>query len=194
MSQLQYDTPSKDIWQKIKAMKSTCTVQSFLVIDQNSLITDPTEIANSLGKVFVEMSKLETTSEPNCMNESIDRAKNEINNEPYNREFSLIELERVLMTLKNTAPGIDEISNALLKQLPTNIKQELLDVVNQSYISGDIPIEWKTGLVVPILKPGKPPESASSYRPIILLACIGKVMERMVQKSGICSRREGLDA
>ena len=116
------------------------------------------------------------------MNESIDRAKNEINNEPYNMEFSIIELERVLMTLKNTAPGIDEISNVLLKQLPTNIKQELLDVVNQSYISGNIPIEWKTGLVVPILKPGKPPESASSYRPVTLLACIGKVMERMVQK------------
>ena len=55
MSQLQYDTPSKDIWQKIKAMKSTYTVQSFPIMEQNSLITDPTEKANCLGKVFVEM-------------------------------------------------------------------------------------------------------------------------------------------
>ncbi|KAF2353867.1 Reverse transcriptase domain [Trinorchestia longiramus] len=41
---------------------------------------------------------------------------------------------------------------------------------------------WKWGIWLPILKPGKDPEQVSSYRPICLLSCIGKLMERMIQR------------
>ncbi|KAF2356261.1 Reverse transcriptase domain [Trinorchestia longiramus] len=41
---------------------------------------------------------------------------------------------------------------------------------------------WKWGIWLPIRKPGKDPEQVSSYRPKWLLSCIGKLMERMIQR------------
>jgi ribonuclease HI len=41
---------------------------------------------------------------------------------------------------------------------------------------------WKQGVICPILKPGKDPTEVKSYRPITLLSCIGKLMERIIQK------------
>ena len=38
------------------------------------------------------------------------------------------------------------------------------------------------GVVVPVLKPGKPNTAVTSYRPITLLSCLCKVMERIVQR------------
>ncbi|KAF2346960.1 Reverse transcriptase domain, partial [Trinorchestia longiramus] len=45
-----------------------------------------------------------------------------------------------------------------------------------------VPPGWKWGIWIPILKPGKDPEQVSSYRPICLLSCIGKLMERTIQR------------
>jgi len=45
-----------------------------------------------------------------------------------------------------------------------------------------IPHSWKEGLVLPILKPGKDPASVQSYRPITLLSCMAKLMERLVAR------------
>jgi hypothetical protein len=37
-------------------------------------------------------------------------------------------------------------------------------------------------IVLPLLKPGKSPEDPSSYRPISLISCLGKTMERIIAK------------
>ncbi|CAL4071453.1 unnamed protein product, partial [Meganyctiphanes norvegica] len=74
----------------------------------------------------------------------------------------------------------DEISNAFLKHLPPTKTQELLGLFNRSWKEGKLPPPWKTGLIIPISKPGKPPELPESYRPIALLQCTSKLMESMV--------------
>ena len=40
--------------------------------------------------------------------------------------------------------------------------------------------KWLFATIIPILKPGKDPNEADSYRPIALTNCLCKVMERMV--------------
>jgi hypothetical protein len=40
----------------------------------------------------------------------------------------------------------------------------------------------KQGVICPILKPGKDPTQVNSYRSITLLSCIGKLMERIIQR------------
>ncbi|XP_045115986.1 uncharacterized protein LOC123507278 [Portunus trituberculatus] len=45
---------------------------------------------------------------------------------------------------------------------------------------GTYPTCWKPSVLVPIQKPGKDPTLPSAYRPIALLFCIGKLMERLV--------------
>ncbi|XP_048000273.1 collagen alpha-1(I) chain-like [Leguminivora glycinivorella] len=46
---------------------------------------------------------------------------------------------------------------------------------------GEIPEDWKTQIIIPLLKPAKNPEDASSYRPIALSATMGKILEHLVK-------------
>ncbi len=56
----------------------------------------------------------------------------------------------------------------------------MLRLFNFSWSLGRFPDTWKLAVTVPILKPGKSAADPLSYRPISLLPCIGKLMERLV--------------
>ena len=43
-----------------------------------------------------------------------------------------------------------------------------------------LPDRWREAVIIPIRKKQKDKTKKSSYRPISLLSCLGKVMERMV--------------
>jgi ribonuclease HI len=79
-----------------------------------------------------------------------------------------------------TAPGKDEVHNSFLKTLTDEHYDALLTLYNQSFQLGILPASWKEGIVLPILKPGKDPAIPTSYRPITLLSCLGKLLERLV--------------
>ncbi|GFV12430.1 hypothetical protein TNCV_1792091 [Trichonephila clavipes] len=42
------------------------------------------------------------------------------------------------------------------------------------------PNAWKTAVIIPILKPGKNPKLAESYRPISLLPILSKLAEKII--------------
>jgi hypothetical protein len=50
------------------------------------------------------------------------------------------------------------------------------DIIN----TGIIPESWRKIKTVPILKPGKKPNKADSYRPISLSFCVRKLFERII--------------
>lgn len=95
--------------------------------------------------------------------------------------FSIHELKAALALCSRTsAPGPDGISYRALCHLGERARGVLLEVYNESWRNGTLPTTWKTSRLVPLLKPGKSPLELSSYRPIALASCVGKVMERMV--------------
>ena len=57
---------------------------------------------------------------------------------------------------------------------------ELLRLANRSFRTAEIPSNWKKSLVIPIPKAGKDLTDPGSYRPISLLSCVGKVVEKLV--------------
>ena len=96
-------------------------------------------------------------------------------------EFSIGELQHALRQIRcKKAPGPDGIHNEMLKHLGPQAKKFLLDVFNQSWNQGKVPKQWKHAEIIPILKKGKPKSNPRSYRPISLLSCMGKLMERMI--------------
>jgi hypothetical protein len=56
----------------------------------------------------------------------------------------------------------------------------LLAMYNKIWTSHLYPTQWQTATVLAFLKPGKLPSATSSYRPIALTSCVGKILEKMV--------------
>jgi hypothetical protein len=68
----------------------------------------------------------------------------------------------------------------MFKFLPEEAKRYLLDIFNEVVGSGMTPESWLRTKVVPILKPRKDPKLFDSYRPISLLPCARKPLEKML--------------
>ena len=101
--------------------------------------------------------------------------------------LTLRELEEALKKMKQKkAPGRDEITNEMLKHLGPGAKRTLLRIYNQSWSTGIVPTIWKEAVIRPTPKKGKDKRDPSSYRPISLLSCVGKLLERIINKRLIC--------
>ena len=99
----------------------------------------------------------------------------------FEEVFSMTELNRALRKLKaRKSPGPDNLHNEMLKHLGPKAKKVLLLYINMTWNQGLLPNAWKTAMIKPILKKGNPAEDLSSYRPISLTSCFGKITERMI--------------
>lgn len=95
--------------------------------------------------------------------------------------FTTQELKVAQKTLKNNkAPGHDNIPYEFLNHLTPPLQASLLNIYNTSWSEGRYPTCWKHSILMPVPKPGKYPTTPSAYRPIALLSCVGKLMERLV--------------
>ena len=97
-----------------------------------------------------------------------------------NHPFSQGELKRCLAGLKNTANGHDHVHNLMLKNLNEKYALWLLEIVNYSFMNAFVPQEWKKAVIIPLLKPHKTPTDPKSYRPISLLPCVAKLVEKLI--------------
>lgn len=103
-------------------------------------------------------------------------------NPRLNTPFTMSELNIVLRDAPTrSAPGPDGTPYSALRHLGDNSKKRLLEIFNKSWISGCLPVGWKVAQVIPLLKPGKSPNSYASFRPIALSSCVGKVLDKLVQ-------------
>ncbi|TWW77345.1 hypothetical protein D4764_12G0007350 [Takifugu flavidus] len=78
------------------------------------------------------------------------------------------------------APGVDEIRPGYLKALDVVGLSWLTRLCNIAWTSGAVPLDWQTGVVVPIFKSGDQ-RVCSNYR-ITLLSLPGKVYARVLEK------------
>ena len=96
--------------------------------------------------------------------------------------FTPIEVENVLKSLKTgKAIGQDHINNRILKELSRPLSSPLCELFNFSVSSGKVPDIWKQANITPIFKKDDASDP-SNYRPISLLSCIGKVLEKLAHK------------
>ena len=91
-------------------------------------------------------------------------------------------MEKLLKGLSpSKASGPDNISSTELKLSAKCIAGKIATIFNESLRSGDLPTEFKTGHVIPLLKPGKTDTTnPASYRGITLTPVLSKVLERVV--------------
>lgn len=80
------------------------------------------------------------------------------------------------------APGIDEISPGLLRELPRKGIIMMTYLFNACFRLKHVPICFKIAQIIMLKKPDKTPNELSSYRPISLLPAISKLFEKLLLK------------
>jgi len=90
------------------------------------------------------------------------------------------ELLDSLAKSSDSAVSPDDIHYQMLKHLPPDALQSLLNTLNNIWLTGNFPPSWRQSPIVPIPKAGKDLSDPSNYRPIALTSCVCKVMKRMV--------------
>ncbi|GBN55988.1 RNA-directed DNA polymerase from mobile element jockey [Araneus ventricosus] len=105
-------------------------------------------------------------------------------NSPHINNLSSVtasEVSDFIKTLKpNKSPGLDQISNRMLKNLPLKFILYITFLLNVLMQNCYFPNCWKTAVVVPIPKPNSDLSLPQNYRPISLLSCLSKVFESVL--------------
>ena len=170
------NTPSKTIWNKIKSLNGQKASSTPTLGDPGQ---DKKTTANQFLTHFTRFKPPPDCPHINKIDQIIEELEINRGDIPT---ISCQEVQKTLVKLKNNSPGQDQVSNLLLKKLPYKQLTSLVSLFNVSLHSSHIPKAWKTGVSCPILKPGKDPCQIPSSRPITMLSCIGKVLERIIQQ------------
>ena len=157
-------------------------IDNLKVDSQPENITDPTEIAHIFNSYFTNIGP-DLASKINC-NDKHFRA---FLSRPNKKSMFLIptnehEILNMVESLKSKkSSGYDGINTKLLKQIILNIVSPLEYIFNLSLSTGCCPDLLKIAKVIPIYK--KDDSSlVTNYRPISLLPCISKILEKIVYK------------
>ena len=81
----------------------------------------------------------------------------------------------------NKSCGHDEILPKLAKKITKHVIRPLTHLYNQSFLTGIIPNDLKIAIVTPVFKANNK-EEFSNYRPISILPCFGKILEKLMYK------------
>jgi len=68
----------------------------------------------------------------------------------------------------------------MILHLGPSAKKATLALFNKSWECGTVPVLWENATIIPIYKKGKYKKHPSRYRPISLLSCLGKLLERII--------------
>ncbi|KAK3567863.1 hypothetical protein QTP86_027338 [Hemibagrus guttatus] len=93
----------------------------------------------------------------------------------------ITQAEVVQQLLGDEAPGVDEIRPEYLKSLDVVGLSWLTRLCNIAWRSGTVPLDWATGVVVPLFKKGDR-RVCSNYGGITLLSLPGKVYSQVLER------------
>lgn len=177
-------TGNKKFWKLAKTMKGSKAFMRSLAIDGVEVHNNK-EKANIIAEVFENFHKTTynlTSPVEHKVAKHIEWL--ELQTIPASAEQELTTPEEVkffINTLKNSkAPGLDGINSIMLKKMTATFFKVITEIFNWCLKNGYFPKLFKTAKVIPILKPGKEAKSPKSYRPISMLNCLDKVLEKIV--------------
>ena len=138
-------------------------------------VSDNREKAIEFNKYFLSHSDIDLT----------DASLPEVENFPenlstvYATENEVLDLIKSIDSSKATGP--DGLSPRLLHEANISIVPSLTRLLNLSLSTSKVPRQWKHANVIPLFKKGDPSD-INNYRPVSLLPCVSKILERIVFK------------
>ena len=184
----------RKLWRVIKSLNGTPENNSpnEAMIHNDRCITSDKRKADIFIKHYAGVSKIDMSKEDRTENRNLKISLRELRGQNSSvPEFTEDELREALNNMRpKGAPGPDDISPPLLKNLGPYAIKLLLHIFNLSLTTGNIPQVWRNANIIPLLKANKPPSDLGSFRPISLTSCVGKLLERMISARmySICER------
>ena len=145
-----------------------------------SIITDPTVISNEFNDFFVNVgpdlaSRIHNTGKP-----YYDYIKAAHDKSIFMKPIIEDEIIKIIGKFdKNKSAGHDGIGNLIVKRVANEIARPLSAIFNLSLTTGIFPDQLKVAKVIPIYKKDDN-EIFSNYRPVSVLPCFSKILERLV--------------
>ena len=182
---------SKLFWECISDKTKSSSKINALTADNGEVTYEVPDINTLIEKSFV--AKFKCASSPPSTPQATDVPGDEVIGVPdvclsdeqarkIVRPFTLHELNSTLNTLvEEKANGLDNITNAMLKNSGPEARLMILELFNNVLQGGVNPDEWKVGDVILVLK--RPPSlDVTNYRPITLISCLSKVLTKILAK------------
>ena len=142
-------------------------------------VTEIKDIAEEFNNFFTNVASNLGKKVPNSSN-SFTSSLNQTRSIMEKNSFSINELKEAFFSLKtNKCPGYDDMNFNFAKKCFEEINEPLKHLFNLSLENGIFPEKMKIAKVIPLFKNGDP-ENITNYRPISVLPCFSKVLERIM--------------
>ena len=187
-AEIKPSTPIEKIWRNIRTFtgyKTTHKIHCISKINNHStIITDQKEIAEEFATHWSKQSEdtnfhQKFQSEKSKVTETINQYFQNNTSDTLNEKITEIELNQALETLTGKTPGFDRINYGMLKNLPQEMKNRILQLFNLIF-NNYLPQTYKNSTVIPILKQNKDKSQTNSYHPISLNSCLSKVLDKII--------------
>ena len=157
---------SNRMFKAVKNIQRMKKKEQLVVESGDGITTDPDRQIEIISAFFKEMFNSSDMEE-------IENIPPRKMTELFNEE----EVRKAINSLKNgKSPGIDDLCAEQLKNGPGLTCHKIAELLNHMAATGDHPIEIKTGILVPLQKPGKKKGPTSNLRPVILLSLLRKIL------------------
>ena len=174
----------KKSWELIRlAMRKKAEKSSSIanILSNNQLVSDPQEIANLFNEFFTSIpssiiDEINPSDRPPDVLVDNDVPLFSLSDLPVT-EAEIINATKLLQP-KKTA-DMTGISVWLVQKIIANISVPLQHIFCKSFSNGIVPNQLKVAKVVPVFKSGSK-ECMDNYRPISLLSCFSKIIEKIV--------------
>ena len=119
----------------------------------------------------------------NVTDSSSKRNVPEEDNSILNSEITIAEALKEISLMKNgKTPGLDDVRNEYLKNLPLACVSTLVELFNTILDTGIIPTDWSLGVILPLFKKKGVATDPGNYRGITLLSCLSKLFTAILNR------------
>ena len=175
----------KNTWKGIKniiSIKNITTTVAHSIEFNNRTITDPTAMSNVFNNYFTSIAKKTNSNIKFSPKHYTDYLSHTNTNTFFLTPTDKNEISFIISSLdSHKSSGPNSIPVKILKLLKNDISQQLSDIFNMSFSTGQFTSVLKIAKVIPIHKQQSKVDY-TNYRPISLLSNIEKIIEKLMYK------------
>ena len=172
----EFNNSPNNTWKTLKSFIPKKKGDSSVTVNSSSA----TETANRFNTFFAEVGSSLADKVPDAPH--VRENENHVEDSFEFTSVNETDVLSIIRNLRNTkSVGLDSISVFVLKLCALEIAPSISYLINFSLKSGKFPTQWKSAKIIPIHKSGDK-DIPSNYRPISILPCVSKILERVVQR------------